>query len=182
MEHKENQRVQLTKRLLKEALLKLLQQKPLNRINVSELCRAADINRATFYKHYGIPRDVLREMEQEIAAALRKLAPSEQTPETARTYMEHICTYLYDHRDLVRILLESKTDEDILEIVSETNRRYWSQFGGQNRHGLDESGAKLMVTFFSTGTYYLIRQWLLDGVDNTPRDVAEMVFRFVTKL
>ena len=181
MERKENQRVQLTKRLLKEALLGLLEQKGLDQINVSELCRAAEINRATFYKHYAIPQDVLREMEQEIAAALRKLAPAEQTPETAREYMERICVYLYDHRALMRILLESKTDEDILEIVSETNRRYWSQFGAQNQHGLDEAGATLMVTFFSAGTYYMIRQWLLDGVEKTPREVADMVFRFVLR-
>ena len=182
MEHQENQRVQLTKRLLKEALLKLLEQKRLDQINVSELCRAADINRATFYKHYAIPQDVLREMEQEIAATLRKLAPAVQTPETAKKYMEDICAYLYDRRPLMRILLESKTDEDILEIVSESNRRYWSQFGEKNQHGLDEDGTKLMVTFFSAGTYYMIRQWLLDGVEKTPREVADMVFRFVTKM
>ena len=180
MERKENQRVQLTKRLLKEALLGLLEQKRLDQINVSELCRAADINRATFYKHYAIPQDVLRDMEQEIAAALRKLAPVDQTPESAREYMESICGYLYDHRALMRILLESKTDEDILEIVSDTNRRYWSQFGAKNQHGLDEDGAKLMVTFFSAGTYYMIRRWLLDAVAKTPREVADMIFRFVT--
>ena len=181
MERKENQRVQLTKRLLKEALLKLLEKKRLDQINVSELCRMADINRATFYKHYAIPQDVLREMEREIAVALRNLAPVEQTPETAKTYMESICAYLYSHRQLMRILLESKTDEDILEIVSETNRRYWSQFGEQNPHGMNEDGAKLMVTFFSAGTYYMIRQWLLDDVEKTPREVADMGCRFVTK-
>lgn len=180
MERRENQRVQLTKRLLKEALLGLLEHKRLEQINVSELCRAADINRATFYKHYAIPQDVLRETEQEIAAALRKLAPTEQTPDTAKEYMERICAYLYEHRALMQILLESKTDEDILEIVSETNHRYWSRFGTQRQHGLDEDGARLMVTFFSAGTYYMIRQWLLDGVDKTPREVADMVFRFVT--
>lgn len=179
MKQRENQRVLLTKRLLKEALLGLLEEKPLSQINVSELCRRADINRATFYKHYAIPQDVLREMEQEIAGELRKLAPAEQTPETAKQYMERICAYLHERRALMRILLESKTDEDILEIVSETNRRYWSQFGENNGHGLDEDGAKLMVTFFSAGTYYMIRRWLLDGVEKTPREVADMVFRFV---
>lgn len=181
MEHRENQRVVLTKRLLKEGLLRLLQEKSLEQINVSELCRVAGINRATFYKHYSIPRDVLRDVEQGIVEALRKLAPSEQTPETAREYMERICTYLYDHRLLMRILLESKTDEDILEIVSETNRRYWSKFGQQKQHGMDEDGVKLTVTFFSAGSYYLIRQWLLDGVEKTPMEVADMVCRFVSK-
>lgn len=179
MKTRENQRVLLTKRLLKEGLLKLLEEKPLDKINVSELCRAADINRATFYKHYAIPQDVLREMEQEIAGELRKLAPAEHTPETAKQYMGRICAYLHDRKPLMRILLESKTDEDILEIVSETNRRYWSQFGERKEHGLDGDSARLMVTFFSAGTYYMIRQWLLEDVEKTPTEVAEMVFRFV---
>ena len=181
MERKENQRVQLTKRLLREGILELLQEKPLNQINVSELCRAAGINRATFYKHYAIPQDVLRELEQEIVAQLRSLAPTEQTPETARMYMERICAYLYERCDLMRILLESQTDEDILEIVSETNRRYWSQFGKKSQHGLDEAGVRLMVTFYSSGAYYMIRQWLLEDVEKTPKEVAELVFRFVIR-
>ena len=180
MKTKENQRVALTKRLLQEGLTDLLRQKPLTEISVSELCRNAGINRATFYNHYAIPQDVLREMEQQIAAELRKMAPEEQTRETAKSYMEQICRYLYDRRSLMRILLESKTDEDILEIVSETNRRYWSHFGENSGHGLDEDGARLMVTFFSAGAYYLIRQWLLDGVEKTPGEVADLVFRFVT--
>lgn len=179
MERRENQRVQLTKRLLKEALLKLLREKPLEQISVSELCRTADINRATFYNHYAIPQDVLREMEQEIATELRKLAPETQTPETAKAYMERICAYLYDRRALMRILLESHTDRDILEIVSETNRRYWSRFGEKNEHGLDEDGVRLMVTFYSSGAYYMIRRWLLEDVRKTPREVADLIFRLV---
>ena len=182
MEHRENQRVQLTKRLLKEALLKILEEKPLGQINVSELCRVADINRATFYKHYAIPQDVLREIEMEIVADLRNLSPGAQTPEAAKDYMERICAYLYDHRERMRILLECKTDEDILEIVSETNRRYWSHFGGSREHGLDADGVKLMVTFFSAGVYYMIRRWLLEDVEKSPGEVAELIFHLVTRM
>ena len=182
MERKDNQRVLLTKRLLKEGLLRLLSEKDLAQINVSELCREAGINRATFYNHYAIPQDVLRELEQDMARDLRNLAPKIQTVETARKYTEDICVYLYDRRDLIRILLNCKTDEDLLEIISETNCRFWSQFGQRQEHGLDESGAKLMVTFFSSGAYYLIRQWLLEDVQKTPQEVAELVFRFVTRM
>ena len=180
MEQKENQRVQLTKRLLKEALLRLLERKSLDEINVSELCREAEINRATFYKHYAIPQDVLRDMERQIAEELRRMAPTEQTPETAVEYMKRICDFLQAHRPVMQILLECRTDEEILKIVTETNCRYWSHFGMKNPHGLDADGVKLMVTFFSAGAYHMIRQWLLEDVKKTPRELAEMMFRFVT--
>ena len=82
----------------------------------------------------------------------------------------------------MRILLECKTDEDILEIVSETNHRYWSRFGGNTEHGLDGDGAKLVVTFFSAGAYYMIRRWILEDVGKTPKEVADLIFHLVTRM
>ena len=52
MARKENQRITLTKKLLQEGLLRLLETKRLDKISVTELCREAGINRATFYNHY----------------------------------------------------------------------------------------------------------------------------------
>lgn len=182
MKRRENQRVLLTKRLLKEALLDLLEEKSLGQINVSELCRVADINRATFYKHYAVPQDVLREIEQDMVEDLRKMAPAVQTVDSARKYLADICEYLHDRREIMRILLRCKTDEELVVMFSEGNRRYWGQYGTQNDHGLDEDGVKLMVTFFSSGGYYLIRQWLLEDVQKTPQEVADLVFRFVTRM
>ncbi|MGN0529199.1 MAG: TetR/AcrR family transcriptional regulator [Eubacterium sp.] len=73
MDKKENQRIALTKRLLKESLQKLMQNKNIQNITVSELCEKAGINRSTFYNHYGCPGDVLKEMELEVIYDLEQL-------------------------------------------------------------------------------------------------------------
>lgn len=49
------------------ALTKLLASKPLGEITVTELCRAADINRKTFYNYYSDVSMVVDEIEDEIA-------------------------------------------------------------------------------------------------------------------
>lgn len=179
MEKKENQRVLLTKRLLKEGLLKMLLYKDLEKINVSELCREAGINRATFYKYYSIPRDVLRDVEKDMAGQLRGLAPEMMTKETAAAYLTDVCEYLYERRELIRILLRSNTEEELLRTISETNRRFWSRFGQNRDHELDENSAKLMVTYFSSGAYFMIRQWLLEGVEKSPCEIAELILGFM---
>ena len=46
----ENQRIRLSKMLLKNALMKLLEEKPLEKITIYELCAEAQLNRVTFYK------------------------------------------------------------------------------------------------------------------------------------
>ena len=60
---KENQRVALSKRMLKEGLIKLLNKKNISKISINELCEIAEINRTTFYRHYQTPHDVLLEVE-----------------------------------------------------------------------------------------------------------------------
>ena len=49
---KEDLRVKRTKKALSEAFVNLLKAKPLDDITINELCDAADVRRATFYKHY----------------------------------------------------------------------------------------------------------------------------------
>ena len=65
MEKKDNQRTRLTRLLLKNSLIALLQKKPIYQITVSELCSEAELNRSTFYKHYGNVQDILQDIEEE---------------------------------------------------------------------------------------------------------------------
>jgi len=62
-----DRRVARTKRSVRMALIKLLASKPLGEITVTELARAADINRKTFYNYYSDVSMVVDEIENEIA-------------------------------------------------------------------------------------------------------------------
>lgn len=55
---------------MKNALVHLLQKKPLNKISVLEICETAQINRTTFYKYYGSQTDLLNEIESDFLAQL----------------------------------------------------------------------------------------------------------------
>ena len=62
----ENRRVRMTKRLMKEALLELLEKKELVNISVTAICKTADVHRSTFYDYYTDPADLLRDTEKDI--------------------------------------------------------------------------------------------------------------------
>ena len=49
---RDDRRTQYSKRVIREALFELMQEKPLNKITVKELCERADVNRSTFYAYY----------------------------------------------------------------------------------------------------------------------------------
>ena len=57
VEKKTDRRILKTKRALRESLLYLLKEQPIQKISVSRLCEKSDINRSTFYTYYSSPMD-----------------------------------------------------------------------------------------------------------------------------
>ena len=48
----ETRRTKMTKRLMKDALMELMENEPLASVSITELCALADVNRSTFYSYY----------------------------------------------------------------------------------------------------------------------------------
>lgn len=59
-------RVKKTRNSLRDAFLKLVSKKPIDRITVTELTRLAKINKATFYLHYKDLSSLVEELEDEL--------------------------------------------------------------------------------------------------------------------
>ena len=62
-----------TKRRIREALMTLAVDKPTEKITIKELAELADIDRKTFYLHYGSIGEVLTEMQQELLEKLENV-------------------------------------------------------------------------------------------------------------
>ncbi|SHK52003.1 TetR/AcrR family transcriptional regulator [Hespellia stercorisuis] len=72
MDTKTDLRVIKTRRAIKSAFLQLIQKKSLDKITVTELAKAAEINKGTFYLHYSdvyaLYYELLQEQVEKIAA------------------------------------------------------------------------------------------------------------------
>ena len=55
----------MTKRLMKDALLDLLEKQELANISVTAICDTADVHRSTFYKYYTDTIDLLEDIERD---------------------------------------------------------------------------------------------------------------------
>lgn len=176
---KSNQRIVLTKRLLQEALLRIMESKPLDKINVSELCEEAGINRATFYRHYNIPRDVLAEMQVQFTERVRSAIDIQTLLRSPSQYVESICNYLYEHSDLVKLFIRNNSEEDIICMFDD----FFLTLLSENKtivkgYPRDDDEFKLISAYMSGGGYFLLRRWLLDGIDKSPSEVARLVLSF----
>ena len=64
---RENRRAIMSKRMIKTTLVEILMKEPLEAVSVTRLCKAADINRSTFYAHYMDIFDVMEDIEDDYA-------------------------------------------------------------------------------------------------------------------
>lgn len=72
IENKTDLRVIKTQAAIRKAFLDLLKEKPFDKIMVSEITKAAMINRSTFYLHYRDKYDLMECLENEIIERLKQ--------------------------------------------------------------------------------------------------------------
>lgn len=95
-------RIRYTKKRIKEEFIRLLREMPLNKITVTLICKKAQINRATFYKYYDNPYDLLNKLEQDLFLELQD----------ALMHLKHKNFY-----HVFRLVLESlKENKEIYEV------------------------------------------------------------------
>lgn len=179
---RENQRIVLTKRLLKESLMRLLYEKDLEKINITELCMDAGINRATFYRHYALPRDVLTEIQRDLYFELKRVVgmPSSQ-PEAAKS-IEKLCCYLEEHAELLRVIIRNNTDEDFVVFINSIYTEIWAEISGVGiLKDLSDEDVKLLTLYCAGGSYFILRHWLLGNVHKSATEMAVYVYEILNK-
>nr|WP_297176017.1 TetR/AcrR family transcriptional regulator [uncultured Agathobaculum sp.] len=106
MQRQEDKRVRRTKRLLRQALTRLMQQKEFKSITVTDIVREADINRGTFYAHYRDVYDLRERIEGEMIADFRSMIAGLRPSETAslQPVLNRAVDYLEENREIVAAL------------------------------------------------------------------------------
>lgn len=181
MAKKENQRIILTKRLLQEGLLRLLEIKELDKISVTELCRESGINRATFYNHYSSPQDLLSDLEQRLTDELSVVTSNPKYANDISRQLEAVCTYYQENSRSILILARCHADSDLADIFYDLNQKVRNQhMASILSNSSDKESAHLISTFLYTGTYHLIREWLIKDIQKSPREIADLVLSIVS--
>lgn len=158
----EDTRVQYTKKVLKDSLLRLLEDKPISKVTIKELCETAGLNRGTFYLHYNEPNDVLREIEGDfVREKLAFFDPylKEDNPDQLAKLFEAILS----NRELSLVLFgrngAPQFTERIKELVRDGILREWQKEFPDYPH----DDLAFVFEFVFPGAMNLILGWLSDS-------------------
>lgn len=166
---KTDARVRYTRMRIREAFLACLAEKPVSKITVKELCEMAEINRATFYKHYADPFDLLDKLEGEALAWLEdKLGESDFQRDMTLTVLRS----LSDEGNPYHALSSANGDPGFAGRVSALFYREFLPQLAQILPGRTEDERTAAYLFLVGGCSRLLAGWLQDGKKTPPEEVA----------
>ena len=166
---KEDRRVRYTKQAIRDGFLRLLAEKPIEKISVTEICREADINRGTFYAHYSDPYELKKSLEDQLHDVL-----AQRLRESGLKRLTSLQTLqlLKENKELCRVFAGPYGDQDaMLKIIGRHADDYLEQeilSLGETNEQTAQCIKSLLVSSIST----VIKYWLDTGMQAAPERVA----------
>lgn len=166
-------RVIRTQTALLEALERLIQNKKLSSITITELCTEADINRNTFYYHYNNIIEFLNEHKQIVISELDKISDVSITH--SKENLIEIFNVLKHHPHFLNILISPNCDLDLFNDIFEIASSKASISLSKNDSKLTNKQV-LYCTYCNAGCNAVIISWILKGMQETPEELADIIW------
>lgn len=169
----ENQRTRLTKRLLREGLLELLRDKPVEHITVKELCELAELNRSTFYAYYNDVPALYQEMGGELAQAL--LEHIRAMNQEGGVDTEPMLAYIRDNRERFRLLVYR---DEYLNANQPVQRQIIEGYFGlapELTLPCAPEEREYILQYLYMGGTGIIHRWVQNGCALPPEQVAGLI-------
>ncbi len=188
MSGKEDLRVRRTKKALFDAFMQLLSEKSFDAITINELCEAAGVRRATFYKHYTDKFDFLTAYtilcRDRFDSIIWRENHSELTPEYYVAYAKRLIHFINENSLAISNLCKSNLFPSVLAIITEQNYKDTCQrLRVSVANGLKLSASVEIVAAMCTGGVTACIQGLLKGTNSlSPDELAEQVGAVVANI
>lgn len=165
-------RVRYTKMVIVQNFIKLLRQKPINKITVKEICDLAEINRATFYKHYLDVYDLLEKIESQfLAELLSKLRSGENN--TAKDMLSFIMISFKAEDDTYKAICSDNGDPAFPSKIFEACHDISLSDSVLESKKLRPEQKEWAYRFVTNGCNGVLTQWIAGGMKEPVSDVAD---------
>lgn len=171
-EMKSDARVRYTKMVIKDSFVKLLKNQPINKITVKDVCELAEINRATFYKHYTDCFDLLKQIEDESIAELQQLVLESRHKGITDIFIK-IMTKMQENGSLYLTLFSENGDSAFPARI--LNLCYEQMELPLEFSALPASRRKWLYYFMAHGCSGILNHWVNNGMKEEPAEIATFV-------
>lgn len=178
----ENQRVRLSKQLLRESLIALLHEKSIHKISVREICDRAQVNRSTFYKYYGSQYELFNEMEKETLDFVNlHLSVEPSTLAGDLSQITNLMAFVDENVPLCRIIINHNIDPSFPDALMKLPfLRHW--IDSHFRAVYSKSEMEYVYGLVVNGGFSVIKRWINKDDREPPEVIAALLCSTIAKL
>ncbi len=171
-----------SKNLIKKALAKLIHEKELNKITVSDIIREADISRGTFYAHFSDVKTVVNQIESEEMKNLMDFVDRygfENICTEPANFISAICEYMARDIEYYRMLTQSNIlNNFIWRLVNIYYEKLLERLLSLEE-GRDKDEAELYLIYLTSGAKTIIFSWLNNEIKGTPEEIGKRLGKLI---
>lgn len=169
-------RVRYTRKVVEDSFLQLLQKKHISKITVTELCQMAQINRATFYKHYADVPQLLEKLEERLFVQIR--AAFDDHAVGLEVFLMEMLNYTKNEGMQFMVLGSDNGDPNLMAKTFMICYESAYPLLERNLSVGTEEERQMLYHFLSHGSGGILTNWIRNGMQESP----EVVVKFILEL
>lgn len=172
-----DRRVKRTKKLLRDSLFTLLQEKSINEITVTELTEIADINRATFYFYYTDIMDMLDQIQNEAYELFEDVLVGTEdhidSMEDFAKYIENILIFCKENPTIARFVITREYNNN--KVLKKIKKLLAKKVPVAKENCSQDDPRRFVLNFALNALTGTIVDWMDDGMIIPPSIMAEFI-------
>lgn len=177
---KESRRITMTKNLLKDSLLEILETKPLPKITIKEICENADVNRSTFYLHYPDQFALCDEIENDIIERINTCLADVSLSNNRVEGLTEFLSYMKDNGHLFKIFMRPDFNNSFRVRFSSVAVKRLAELDYHSN--LTEEDKDYIFRFMFMGVLGMLEKWIRDDFDLSPEEISAFILSLLPSI
>lgn len=151
---------------IEKVFIELLQTKELQQISVSEICKAANLNRSTFYANYIDIYDLADKIKERLVTQVTTLYEREHTEKFNSNDFLRLLRHIKDNQLFYKTFFKLGYDNSVYIEIYDIN---------QAEQHFDNKYIDYHIEFFKNGFNAVVKKWLKNGCVESPEEIDEII-------
>lgn len=170
-----DRRIKKTKTAIKQYIINTYCKSGEQKLSISQLCTAIDINRSTFYLHYQSIDEVIKELEDDALSSIGQII--QKCGFEYMALLKTICDYIKENANLFKTLFNVAGEH----FTSLIYKRFYDIVSSSIlvKQIEDKTSKDYVITFIIFGTLGVFKKWINENFKTREEDIVLAFLKFL---
>lgn len=181
-EKKEYRNAVRSRRMIREAFVALLHEKPFEKITATDIINRSGLNRSTFYAHYPDVKGIMDEITGELIGLFRQMLAEmdfSRFLKDPEPNLSRVVSFLGENQELYRLLGQSDLSYVYLDQMKKVLIQQVLDVPNLPTEGLSPISVNIRIRMLLSGVIDVYRDWLSGGIDCALKEITSEVASIV---